>query len=598
MTTNRLLNERMPDEEFEKVVKEYIDYIRENITPKHKPEGYKPSLTRHTRIEVVLKQLMKTRSVYRHGLALIPYSQNIEKYTLPGNITADILENGTRALGYIGAIIDNTTIYPPYPKGDAYSAHVNKKVKIACTYGTFAIYDGYVYLACHVDDDCESYLYVPVQSISWDFSNPMALLLYELLYYNSTTMLSLSYENKQPLMQLKPTSINYLVPLEFCQGLINQLEGGNWNSYRGLSSVWSKYSSGGFHNVRADIEIGNFSHVFKDAFDSVKSIQYHLEAYERELTYEHTRNIANRDRIVNIIKTTRQNFEDIVSEFNTLRFNAIKIILTYFDGSVLSIIKILHELIKYADSKFGNNGMNRMIHDNVRIDDSLSQYDREAIVDEMRPFYDVANDNDLSVGTMNRILNDLGDIGYSVSALKNLHTPYLQLVRNIFMPGPVFLRIIQTEIVQKGVAKYTIRNGLEGRQLDTIKVLPSLHTKRYLDNILNPMLGINFSSLTPTYARPVNQAVKATQNQYCPKPYIDMQSIFTPERDAFKAFKATQPVPPDPDPENDDDDFMSAEEVEECIRNAQAESKLKGTKPGTDNAIRWFGMDGLRPVAT
>lgn len=78
-----------------------------------------------------------------------------------------------------------------------------------------------------------------------------------------------------------------------------------------------------------------------------------------------------------------------------------------------------------------------------------------------------------------------------------------------------------------------------------------------------------------------------------------MSSLATPERDAFMAFKATQPVPPDPDPEDNDEDFMSAEEVEECIRKAQAESKVNGSKLNVHHAnyVRYEGMDGLHPFA-
>ena len=600
MTTNRILNERMPEEEFKKVVKEYIDYIYSNTTPSHPIKGYKPGLTKQARVEAVLKQLMDTRSVYKQGLALIPYSQNIEKYTLPATINNDILANGTRALGYIGSIIDDTTVYPPYPKGDSYHAHVNKKVKIACTYGTFASYDGYIYLACHVDDDCESYLYVPVQSISWDFSNPVALLLYELLYYSSTTMLNASYESQKPIMQLKPTAQSYMIPLEFCQGLILQLDGVNWRSYHDLQSVWSKYTTNGLETVNPNTATGNFATIFKDAFGAIKTIRKYLEKYEQELRLRHTRDIANRDRIVNIIECTRQNFEEMLSEFNKIRFNTLRIILTYFDGSVLSVIKILHELIKYATSQFGSVGTSRILHDNIRIDQSLYQYDNDAIAEVMRPLHDVTTDGDLGVGAMNQILSSLSELGYSVSALKNLQSPYLQLIKGIFMSGPILLKIIQREFTQRSVAKYTIRKGLDTKQLDTIKVLPSIHTKRYLDNVLNPTLAINFSSLTPTYSRPGNQAYNAAQKQYCAKPYMNMKSISMPERDAFKAFKATQPVPPDPEPDDDDDeDFMSAEEVEECIRKAQAESKARGIHThNITNPSYYASIEGLRPFAS
>ena len=599
MATNRLLNERMPEEEFKEVVQEYMDYIYSNIPPKHPIEGYRPGLVKNDRVGLVLKHLMNTRSVYKQDLALIPYYQNIEKHKLPETINEDILENGTRAYGYIGSIIDDTTVYPPYPKGDSYYSHVNKKVKIACTYGTFAIYDGYVYLACHVDDDYESYLYVPIQAISWDFSNPVSLLLYELLYYNSTTMLMYAYDKDRPIMQLKPTSSSYIVPSEFCKGLILQLYGVNWRSYQGLQSVWSKYNLSGSDDIRCNIEIGNFATIFKDALEAIKVVRKYLGKYEQELTLRHTMDIANRDRIVNIIESTRQNFEDILSEFNILQFNTVRIILTYFDGSVLSVIKILHELLKYAHSRFGSVGTSRMLHDNIRIDHSIYQYDNEAIAQVMRPLHDVASDDELCTSTMNHILNSIGELGYSVSALKNLQSAYLQLIRSLFMPGPVFLKIIQKEFIQRSVVKYTIRNGLEAKQFDIIKMLPSLHTKRYLDNVLDPTLTINFSSLTPTYTRPGNQAYHAAQKEYCAKPYIDMASLATPEREAFKAFKDYQPVPPDPPESNndDDDDFMSAEEVEDCIRKVQAEVRVNGASIGRDDAIHYSRMDGLHPFA-
>ena len=597
MATNRLLNERMPEEEFKEVVKEYIDYIRSATTPKHPIEGYKPGLTKQSRVEIVLKHLMRTRNVYKQDLVLVPYSQNIEKYTLPSTINDDILEKGTRAYGYIGSIIDDTSTYPPYPKGESYFAHVNKKVEIACTYGTFASYDGYIYLACHVDNNYESYLYVPIQSISWNFSNPVSLLLYELLYYGSTSMLTSAYEIQKPIMQLKPTAASYLIPLEFCQGLIHQLDGSNWYSYRGLQSVWSKYSVFGTPNARVNIETCNFATIFKDALEAVKSIRHHLETYEHTLSLAYTREVANRDRIVNIIETTRQNFEDMLSEFNTLRFNTLRIILTYFDGSILSVIKILHELLKYAYSKFGSVGTSRILHDNIRIDQELYQYDNEAIAQVMRPLHDITHD-DLSESVMNRILSDLSEIGYSISALKNLHSPYLQLIKNIFMPGPIFLKIIQEEFMQRCITKYTIRKGLESKQFDTIKVLPSLHAKRYLDNVLDPTLTVNLASLTPTYERPGNQAYHAAQKQYCAKPYIDMASLATPERDAFQVFKATQPVPPDTDPDDDDEDFMSAEEVEECIRKAQVESRANSIGSSTTHTVRFADMYGLPPFAS
>ena len=601
MATNRLLNERMPEEEFKKLVQEYIDYICANIPLKHPIKVCKIGPKKQDRIEAVLKHLMNTRSVYKPGLALVPYSRNIEKHTLPENINAEILAHGTKALGYIGSIIDDTTTYPPYPKGDSYCAHINKKLKIACTYGTFAIYDGYVYLACHVDDNYESYLYVPVQSISWNFNNPVSLLLYELLYYGGTTMLARTYETEEHIMQLKPTNISYLVPLEFCQGLILYLDGTNWCSYHGLQSVWSMYNLNGVYNAHTSIETCNFANIFKDSLEAIKIIRFYLSKYEKELTYMHTRDLANRDQIVNIITRTRQNFEDILSEFDKLRINTLRIILTYFDGSILSVIKIMHELLKYAYSKFGSLGTSRLMHDNVRLDDNIYQFDDDAILRIMRPLHELVDvdEDDLNDRAILHIVHNINKLSYSGYALKNLNNPYLQLVKNIFMPGPIFLKIIQQEFIRRGVVKYTVRNGIASAQFDTIKILPSIHTKRYLDNVLDPTLAINFSKLTPTYARLGNQDHNTCQKQYCAKSYIDMESLDTPERDAFKMFKATQPVPPDqPDPDNDDDDFLSAEEVEECVRKAQVEYIVNGVSLNNVNYIRYEGMDGLHPFAS
>ena len=600
MSTNRLLNKRMPEGEFNNLVQEYIDYICANIPLKHPIKVSKVGPKKQDRIEAVLKHLMLTRSVYKPGLALIPYSKNIEKHTLPNNINDEILAHGTKALGYIGSIIDDTTIYPPYPKGDSYCAHVNKKVKIACTYGTFALYDGYVYLACHVDDNYESYLYVPVQSISWDFSNPVSLLLYELLYYSGTTMLARTYETEEPIMQLKPTNISYMVPLEYCQGLILYLDGTNWHSYHGLQSVWSRYSINGIDNIHNSIDVRNFASTFKDALEAIKIIRFYLSKYEHELTLMYTRDIANRDQIVNIITRTRQNFEEILGEFDQLRINTLKIILTHFDGSVLSVIKIMHELLKYSYSKFGSIGTSRLMHDNVRLYDDIYQYDDETILRIMRPLHELVEadeDNDISERTMLHIVHNINKLSYSGYALKNLNNPYFQLVKNIFMPGPTLLKIIQQEFGRRGVAKYTVKKGLVSTQFDTIKILPSIHTKRYLDNVLDPTLAINFSKLTPTYARLGSQDHNTCQKQYCAKSYVDMDSLATPERDAFKMFKATQPLPSEQqDPNYGDNDFLNSEKVEECIEKAQAEFKYKVGNSNNANYIHYEGMDGPMPI--
>ena len=584
----------MPAEEYKKVVQEYIDYICANIPPKHPIQGYKPSLTKQSRVDAVLHQVMNTRSVYKPGLALVPYSKNIKKYTFPENINSEILTEGTKAYGYIGSIIDDTTIYPPYPKGPSYHDYVNKKVKIACTYGTFALYDGYVYLACHVDDDYESYLYVPIQSISWNFNNPVSLLLYELLYYGSTTMVSYTYESDAHIMQLKPTNISHLVPLEFCEGLILHLSGTNWYSYHGLQSLWSRYSITGVENSHTSIETCKFATIFKDALEAITIIRHNLTKYEQELTYIHTRDVDNRAQIVTIIKSIRQNFDELLSEFDKLRINTMRIVLTYFDGSVLSVIKIMHELLKYSNSKFGASGTSRLMHDNIRLDGDIYQYDDESILRILRPLHDLAevNEEELNDRAMLHIIHNINKLSYSGYALNNLSTPYLQLVKTICMPGPTLLKIIQQEFMRRSVSRYTVRKGIPAAQFDTIKMLPSIHTKRYLDNVLDPTLTINFAQLTPTYSRPGTQVYNTYPKEYCAKPYVDMDRLATPERDAFKLFTQIQPDPPgSQEPDNDGNAFMSPEEVEECIRKEYAERNANGGEINNTSSIRYKYID-------